>query len=288
MPSFNLQHLRYFYDTIRLGGVSQAAKENHVSQSAVSQGIAKLESCFGKALLVHRKNRIQLTEDGHKCFAQTGAVFRAVDMLEESIYAPEEAYTGQIVVACTHSLAQSMLTPLCLRLNMEAPGVKLKLRFGHTALVKLWLSEGSIDFGIVLDNENLSAFETILLHRGRFALFRDGDYSPSDGITAAIFTEPRPEVYMLKRAYKERYDNEIATMMEISSWEMICTLVCGGSLVGFFPDYLLLNPERNRMLVPCDLGLPEIPYRLFLVYDRMTPMSRSASLFFKMIKDYFH
>jgi len=47
MSSFNLQHLKYFYDTIRLKGVSQAALENHVSQSAVSQGIAKLEICLG-------------------------------------------------------------------------------------------------------------------------------------------------------------------------------------------------------------------------------------------------
>ncbi|MEC7839539.1 MAG: LysR family transcriptional regulator [Chlamydiota bacterium] len=287
MPSFNLQHLKYFYDTIRLGGVSQAAQESHVSQSAVSQGIAKLEICLGKALLVHRKNRIQLTEEGNGVFAQAASVLKAVDELEESIHTSEGEFSGQIVVGCTHSLAQSLLVDLIHRLNVEAPKVTLKLRFGHTALVKQWLSEGSVDFGIALDNEDLSALETVLLYRGRFELFRDVSKTPPDKIREAIFSEPRPEVHMIKRAYHELFGTELVSVMEISSWEMIFSLVCGSTQIGFFPDYLMLHPERKGLLVPCDLGLPEVPYRLFLVRDRAVPLSRSTEFFFEMVKTRF-
>jgi DNA-binding transcriptional LysR family regulator len=287
MPSFNLQHLKYFYDTIRLGGVSQAAQENHVSQSAVSQGIAKLEICLGKSLLVHKRNRIQLTEEGNGVFTQAGSVLKAVDVLEESIHAPEGEYSGQVVVGCTHSLAQSLLVGLIHRLNVEAPKVRLKLRFGHTALVKQWLSEGSVDFGIVLDNEDLSALETILLYRGCFELFRDVSQPPSEKIMEAIFSEPRPEVHMIKRAYQEIFGTELTAVMEISSWEMIFSLVYGSTRIGFFPDYLMLHPERKGLLVPCNLGLPEVPYRLFLVRDRTVPLSRSTEFFFEMIRAFF-
>ncbi|CRX37931.1 LysR family transcriptional regulator [Estrella lausannensis] len=285
MATFNLQHLKYFYDTMRLGGVSHAARENHVSQSAVSQGIAKLEISFGKALLIHRKNRIQLTEDGHTVFAEAASVLKSAERLEQLISHPTEEYSGQVTVACTHSLAQSLLVGLCHRLNQEAPKATLKLRFGHVALVKQWLKEGSVDFGIVLDNEDLSAFETELLYQGHFELFRDKDHTLPNTLTEAVFTEPRTEVNILKKAYRERYGRELKTIMEISSWDMIYTLLRGSSLVGFIPDYLLLHPERRGNLKVCDYKLPRIPYQLLLVKERLIPLSRAASLFFKMIKE---
>jgi len=238
-------------------------------------------------LLVHRRNRIQLTDEGRLIFSKAAAVLRAVDLLEASIHSLEQEYSGQVVVGCTHSFAQSLLVGLIQRLRIEAPKVRLKLRFGHTALVKQWLIEGSINFGIVLDNEDLSAFETTLLHRGRFELFRNIAHSLPDRITEAIFTESRPEVHTIKRAYQERFGSELTTVMEISSWEMIFTLVFGSNHVGFFPDYLMLHPERKGLLVPCDFGLPEVPYHLFLVRDRAVSLSRSTELFFEMIREGF-
>lgn len=285
MTPFNLQHLKYFYDAMRLGGVSHAARENHVSQSAVSQGIAKLEISFGKALLIHQRNRIQLTEDGHKVFAEAASVLKSVERLQESIIHPTTEHSGQVVVACTHSLAQSLLVGQCRRLNLEAPKVTLKLRFGHIALVKQWLKEGSVDFGIVLDNEDLSAFETELLYRGYFELFRDKNHPMPKTVKEAIFTEPRTEVNIVKKAYRELFGKELKTVMEISSWEMIFSLVRGSSLIGFIPDYLLLHPERKGQLKKCDFKLPRVPYQLFLVRDSLIPLSRSASLFFKLIKE---
>lgn len=288
MPPFNLQHLKYFYDTIRLGGVSQAALENHVSQSAVSQGIAKLETCLNKQLLIHRRNRIQITDIGRSVFNQAGSVFQAVQHLQASIKTPEGEYSGQIVVGCTHSLAQSVLISAINQLATEAPKAQLKLRFGHAALIKQWIGEGSIDFGIALDNEDLSAFETTLLHRGRFDLFRDATKPLTGLITEAIFTEPRPEVHNVKRAYLEKYGIELRTAMEVSSWETIATLVYESPRVGFIPDYLLFHPDRTNHLVPCDLDLPEISYHLFLVRDRAVPLSRSSEFFLNMVEDAFN
>jgi DNA-binding transcriptional LysR family regulator len=287
MPSFNLQHLKYFYDALRLGGVSQAALENHVSQSAVSQGIAKLEVCLGHPLLMHRKNCLQLTEEGRKVFDQAGLVLKAAESLEDSIQMTEGAYCGQVVVGCTQSLARSLLLDVICHFHNEAPKVKLKLSFGHTALVKQRLMEGSIDFGLALDNEDLSAFETTQLYQGQFAVFQDAQVPRLDRLQTCIFTEPRPEVHALKKAYQAKFGTELGTLMEISSWEMISSLVSGSSMVGFFPDYLTLDPAKKGLLRACALELPEIPYQIFLVRHKKVPLSRSGGLFFEMVRAYF-
>ena len=46
-PAINLIHLKFFCDAVVYESITEAAKMNYISQSAVSQAITKLESIFG-------------------------------------------------------------------------------------------------------------------------------------------------------------------------------------------------------------------------------------------------
>jgi LysR family transcriptional regulator, carnitine catabolism transcriptional activator len=46
-PLINLMHLKFFCDAVTFSSISEAAKRNYVTQSAVSQAIAKLEQILG-------------------------------------------------------------------------------------------------------------------------------------------------------------------------------------------------------------------------------------------------
>ena len=56
--------LRCFEAVARLGGVTQAARELHVTHSAVSQQIKVLEDSMGVALFVREARGLRLTEEG--------------------------------------------------------------------------------------------------------------------------------------------------------------------------------------------------------------------------------
>ena len=56
LPDFN--RLRVFFHVHRAGSVSAAAAELHVTQSAVSQSLAKLEDELGVQLFVRRHRRL--------------------------------------------------------------------------------------------------------------------------------------------------------------------------------------------------------------------------------------
>lgn len=60
----NLTFLRYFFSAGQAKSISKAAKDNFVSQSAISQAISKLELTLNKQLITHEKNHFQLTQDG--------------------------------------------------------------------------------------------------------------------------------------------------------------------------------------------------------------------------------
>lgn len=62
-PGLNLNNLRYFYDAAEAEGISEAARRNFVTQSAVSQGIQKLEMALGISLITHQRNCFKLTAE---------------------------------------------------------------------------------------------------------------------------------------------------------------------------------------------------------------------------------
>jgi LysR family glycine cleavage system transcriptional activator len=59
-----LTALRCFEAVARLGGVTPAARELHVTHSAVSQQIKVLEESMGVALFVREARGLRLTDDG--------------------------------------------------------------------------------------------------------------------------------------------------------------------------------------------------------------------------------
>ena len=60
----NIHFLKYFYSAGKHLSMSKAAAENFVTQSAISQGIHKLELELGIQLISSRKNKLELTSDG--------------------------------------------------------------------------------------------------------------------------------------------------------------------------------------------------------------------------------
>lgn len=155
----NLIYLKYFCDAVKYGSISASARQNFVSQSAISQGISNLERSLGKELITHQKNRFKATQEGLTVYEKAKPVFNGVLELEDSLWAEEGSISGRIEFACTHSFALALL-PHCLKMvKKEYPQLHINFRLGHTDLIKDLIKKGMIDFGIVLDNEDLSSFD---------------------------------------------------------------------------------------------------------------------------------
>lgn len=60
----NLFHLKYFLDAVKHGSISASDETNHISQSAISQAIAKLEEGLGCSLLIHQPKQFKITDEG--------------------------------------------------------------------------------------------------------------------------------------------------------------------------------------------------------------------------------
>jgi DNA-binding transcriptional LysR family regulator len=281
----NTTYLKYFYDTIRFGSVSKASSHNFVTQSAVSQGIVKLERSLNVMLLSHKSNRISITPEGKKVFESCRSIFQTIDNLIQTIHNKDGEYYGDLIFSCTHSMALSLLPQALSKFNVAAPKVVPKIFPGNIGLVKEWLKQGKIEFGIVLENEDVSSLDKIPLYSGSFKLYQSVERKDIGSIEEIITTEPRPEVNTLKNDFFRKYGIQLKSSMEISSWEVIANLVCSNVGVGFFPDFLALSQQRIEKIIPCNYDIAPIPYEISAVYSKREQLSRNAELFISYFQD---
>lgn len=271
----NLIYLRYFYDAAALGSVSQAARKNFVTQSALSQGIVKLEQGLGIKVTTHKKQRFILTEEGKVVFEQARTIFHSVKTLQDKLNASQNVLAGELNFVCTNSLGMSFLPERYAEMQRQHPEVELKFRMGGLSFIETWLRQGIPEFGLVLNHKQFHSYDKIVVQEGVFQLYAHKDYEGdlSDG----IFVDESETSFVkeLQALYRKHYKNELLIKGELSSWEVIARFVDKGIGVGFFPDYIFKN-NRFPSLVPLKTKFKPIPYEIVAIHPKGEGLSRAA------------
>lgn len=273
----NITFLRYFYSAGMSNNISKAAKENFVSQSAISQAIGKLEASIGKQLITHEKNRFQLTPDGLILLEKCKHIFTVFSEIEDVFNESEGVFKGKLLFACTHSFALSLLPPYLGKLSQKWPLIDPILRLGHSGFISDLVRKGEVDFGVVLDNEDFSSFHCTEIYAGEYRLYR----TKMEGEQVRkkfILSEERKEVSLLRNYLREK-GVAIDSIMEVSSWEVIANLTEQGLGIGFLPDYIV----GKRAIVPVEHAIPSIPYRILAIYSKGRALSRNAKMFIDLM-----
>jgi len=118
----NYNHLRYFWAVAHDGNLTRAAKNLHVSQSALSIQIKKLEEQLGHALFERRGKKLELTEAGHIALDHADAIFATGDEMVGTL--EQAAKQKQIVrIGALATLSRNFqidfLRPIIGRENVE-------------------------------------------------------------------------------------------------------------------------------------------------------------------------
>jgi len=142
------RQLTAFHTVARLGSVSLAADELHLTQPAVSIQIAALEASAGTPLLQRTGRGIRLTEAGELL---AGYANRIVDLWREAgeeMATLQGVFTGTLRVG-TITTAEYLLPPLLVSFIRERPKVKIKLQVGNRDEIVRMLAGQEIDIAIM-------------------------------------------------------------------------------------------------------------------------------------------
>jgi len=264
--TINLTNIKYFCDAVRLGSVSNAARANFVTQSAISQGIAKLGASLGLKLHAHHPNLFRTTPEGDLVFQKALLLLQSARELKDSISG--EKISGHLEFASTYSFALAVLPEYLKKFRALHPHIPVNFTLEKTEAIKQKLKMGAIDFGIIPDETDLAGFETRQISCGRFGLWASKKLSPKERKKLGfIIAEPDcRDTQFFVDAYQKKFGRAAPVTLRVGSWEMIANLAREGLGIGYFPDYIA--KKLRASLVEIDLGIAFFPYRFLAIFPK--------------------
>src|SRR5258707_2030442 len=125
-----LEALRVFEVACRHGSYSEAARELHVTHSAVSQRIRQLEDELGLTLFERQGNRMGLTSSGLRLQAGVKNAFSELGAALGSI--KTHRTDAEITVSLLPVMAARWLVPRLPRCKSRFPVINLHIKSGHS------------------------------------------------------------------------------------------------------------------------------------------------------------
>lgn len=122
MAELNYHHLHYFWAVAREGNLTRAAEQLHVSQSAVSVQIKKLEEALGHRLFERTGRQLTLTDAGRVTLDYADSIFdigrELLTVLDDRAQAAKRVLRVGVLATLSRNFQMGFLEPLMNRANV--------------------------------------------------------------------------------------------------------------------------------------------------------------------------
>jgi len=134
------------------GGFHRAAAALHLSQSAVSQHVRRLEQVAGQPLVTPDGRRTRFTPAGLTLLEQARQIIAAHDEALRLLDADrtEPGAAGEFVIGSTEHAADSLLPPIMAALTAAFPRLRVKVRLDRGARMVETVESGSVDLAVYI------------------------------------------------------------------------------------------------------------------------------------------
>ena len=252
----------------RSGSVGAAARQHHLTSSAISQQIRRLETHFGIKLLERAGRGVRLTAAGEAALP----VLLELWSEAESVFGQLAELSGRpattLRVAASDYLGKALLAPVLRELLDEEPPVRFEIVTTHSREGVRLVAGGEVDFAVVTGQETPRGLEDRHLfdqpfvwvgpRRGR------GERAP---LTERLRREPllRLAAESRGRALLDEYlaasaSGRVSTI-DVPSVSLLLSYVSGGLGIGLAPALALAEAPADRV-VSAPARVPALPVTL--------------------------
>ena len=150
----DLDRLRALHAIASYGSVSAAADVLHVTTSAVSQQVAKLERETGQKLLERNGRGVRLTDAAELLVGHADRILSLVEVAQADLEAHRGAVVGELALGAFPTAARGLLPPAITRLRSEHPQLRVLLHEYDPLDSISMVARGDLDLAIVQDWNN--------------------------------------------------------------------------------------------------------------------------------------
>ena len=283
--------IQAFVAIAELGGFSKAAEQLHVTQTALTRRVQKLESYLGLRLLDRTTRYVELTVVGREFLPQarsivsemTNAVGRLKDMSRNA--------KGSLTIACIPTMASHALPAVMRRYTAAYPGNRIRIIDASAVEVRNAVLHGQAELGIGIPTERHPDLQETQMLEEPYMFFCRVEHplSRQKSITWADLREAELIVISGLSANRVFLDYQlarrgisIAGAYEVQHLSTAIGLVAAGVGTAILPSSTLEDGARPGL---CRIPLigPVIKRKITLLRRRNATLSPAASAFHALL-----
>jgi DNA-binding transcriptional LysR family regulator len=134
------------------GGFHRAAAVLHLTQSAVSQHVRRIEAVAGGAIVERSGRGVAFTELGHRVLTHARSILATHDAALDDLGAAEDRV---LVIGATEHGADVLLPGLTAALGERLPDWRLRFRLDRNVMLADAIEHGVVDVAVMLDGSGL-------------------------------------------------------------------------------------------------------------------------------------
>ncbi|HLK90658.1 MAG TPA: HTH-type transcriptional activator IlvY [Polyangia bacterium] len=267
---------------------ARSAKALHVSPSALTRGIQRLEHEVGQPLFQRNRRGVALTRAGEIFRDHARAQLAAHARLQEALATETQTPTGELRIACTVTACHSVLPKLLARCRERYPGIHLQLSTSDAARCMQALENDEVDLAVVPEPDRPDAeLRFVRLAHTELAFVApasDAELARRAKLGGAHWNG-LPVILPRRGLDRQRIDAWLQQQgvrpdvyAEVDGNEAILALVALGCGVGVVPELVRKDSPFRGRISEVDIKRPPRGYHVSLCAKARTLSRRTAAV----------
>jgi DNA-binding transcriptional LysR family regulator len=169
------------------GGFHRAATVLHLTQSAVSQHVRRIEAVVGGPVVERSGRGVAFTELGHRVLSHARAILAVHDAALTDLGAAEERV---LLIGATEHGADVMLPGLTSALGERLPDWRLRFRLDRNIMLADAIEHGVVDLAVMLDGSGLDPANASGMVALKWISGRNFSVPANEPLPVVMFSEP--------------------------------------------------------------------------------------------------
>jgi len=269
----NIKTLQLFIHLCESKSFSKTAATMHISPSALSRQVQKLEEEVGEALFIRDNRSVDLTNAGRKLLPVALSITNEWFDFRSELTESSSVLQGEIHLFCSVTASYSHLPDLLNDFRLTYPQIELKISTGDPAQAIDKVLEGNADIAIAAKPEQLPgklAFEVIshiplsvIAPSGISSFSQELKKEQPDWSSIPFILPEAGTARERANLWFKRMKIKPSIYAQVSGHEAIASMVALGCGVGIAPDVVINNsPVKDKIqrlkvesINPFDLGI---------------------------------
>lgn len=289
--NFDISDLRAFLAVADLGSFTAASDALHLSQSALSRRVDKLEEALGVDLFTRTTRKVELTTVGRAFVHKARNVLNELESALLGIRDVAERLSGEVTLACVPSAVGYFLPSVFDEYHARYPRIRIRVLDEASSDVLLAVTRGEADFGVTYIGTQEADIEFLPLIEEAFVLACPAKHPLAKRKSVAWKDLAEVNYIALAQGSGNRFliDQALALSQsrprcfcEVNHVPALVSLVTAGLGVGVVPR-MALPPDGHGELSAVTLVDPAVSRTLGLISRRGRPLPAAAQQLYDML-----